>query len=40
MNDTSILMLSSGRKCKPLIDWLAATTQAEVAKDSNIKIRQ
>lgn len=33
-------MLSNGSKYRPLIDWLAATMQAEVAKDSNIKIRQ
>jgi len=37
MNDTSILMLSNGRKCKPLIDWLAATMQAEVAKYSILR---
>ena len=36
---TSILMLSSGNKCQPFIDWLATTMQ-EVAKDSNIKKRQ
>jgi len=32
-------MLSNGSKNKPLIDWLAATMQAEVAKESNINIR-